>query len=106
MCIRDRACTGCSYCMPCPAGVDIPACFNAMNVRQADGWFNGLREYIMCTSLKTNPANASICIKCGRCETLCPQKIEIRRELEKTSKKLEGPAYKTAVGVMKLFGRF
>lgn len=100
------ACTGCSYCMPCPSGVDIPVCFNAMNVRQSDGWFNGLREYIMCTSLKTNPANASKCIKCGACEAKCPQGIEIRKELARVAETMEGPAYKLAVGTMRHFAKF
>lgn len=100
------ACTGCSYCMPCPAGVDIPACFNAMNVRRSDGWFNGLREYIMCTTMKNKPANASICIRCGRCETHCPQGIEIRKELEGVVRELEGPAYKTAALFIRKFGKF
>jgi len=99
-------CTGCSYCMPCPAGVDIPTCFNALNVRQSDGWFTGLREYIMCTSLKATPTNASRCIKCGRCEQHCPQGIEIRKMLEEVTNTLEGPAYKVFMAAARKVTKF
>jgi len=99
-------CTGCAYCMPCPQGVDIPVCFNALNVKQSDGWFNGEREYIMCTSLKTVTTNASKCIRCGRCETHCPQKIEIRKHLQQVTQELEGPVYKLVMKGARLFGRF
>ena len=87
-------CTGCGYCMPCPQGVDIPTCFRCYNVRFSDGWFNGMREYIMCTTLKNVRTNASLCIKCGKCEKHCPQSIKIRDELENVRKKMEGAAYK------------
>ena len=30
-------CTGCGYCMPCPAGVDIPGCFALLNRRALFG---------------------------------------------------------------------
>ncbi|MBR5283713.1 MAG: aldo/keto reductase [Clostridia bacterium] len=100
------ACTGCGYCMPCPAGVDIPTCFNALNVRQSDGWFTGLREYIMCTSLKPIPSNASKCIGCGRCEQHCPQGIEIRDMLKAVSRSLEGPAYKVFLAAAKKVAKF
>lgn len=99
-------CTGCSYCMPCPAGVDIPTCFNTMNVRQSDGWFTGLREYIMCTSLKAKPTNASKCVKCGRCEQHCPQGIAIRRELEEVARTMEGPAYKVFMAAARKVTKF
>ena len=32
---------------------------------------------------------ASECIKCGKCEEVCPQHIKIREELEKATKALE-----------------
>jgi len=90
------ACTGCGYCMPCPFGVDIPVCFKAYNTIYSDNYYTGLKEYFMCTTLKSNTSNASKCIQCGRCEKLCPQSIEIRKELHSAAKKLETPLYKIA----------
>lgn len=87
-------CTGCSYCMPCPMGVDIPTCFRCYNVKASDGWFNGMREYLMCTTFKKNHTNASKCIKCGKCEKHCPQSIKIRSELDNVKNDMEGIIYK------------
>ncbi len=95
-------CTGCRYCVPCPAGVDIPTCFRCYNVRFSDGWFNGLREYFMCTTLRAKKTNASLCVKCGKCESHCPQSIPIRKELENVTKTMEGIPYKVARFVSKL----
>ncbi len=96
-------CTGCGYCMPCPAGVDIPGVFRCYNEKYVDGWFSGMREYIMCTTLKRERSNASLCKKCGRCERHCPQGIEIRDELDRAAKEMEGFVYKTASWVIKHF---
>ncbi len=95
-------CTGCRYCVPCPAGVDIPTCFRCYNVRFSDGWFNGLREYFMCTTLRAKKTNASLCVGCGKCESHCPQSIPIRKELENVTKTMEGFPYKVARFVSKL----
>lgn len=89
-------CTGCRYCMPCPKGVDIPGTFAAYNRRYSEGWFSAVKEYLMCTGLRKDTCEASKCIQCGKCETHCPQHIEIRKELKAASKVLENPIYKAA----------
>ncbi|MCR5269050.1 MAG: aldo/keto reductase [Lachnospiraceae bacterium] len=86
-------CTGCSYCMPCPAGVDIPGSFRCLNVTAIDGYFSGFREYFMCTALKKKPGYASLCKQCGKCETHCPQHIPIRQELKKVKRKFDNPIF-------------
>ncbi len=96
-------CTGCGYCMPCPAGVDIPGVFRCYNEKYVDGWFSGLREYIMCTTIKKERSNASLCKKCGKCERHCPQGIEIRRELDRAAKELEGVPYRAASWIIEHF---
>ena len=87
-------CTGCGYCMPCPKGVDIPGTFAAYNRLYGEGWFSAFREYVMCTALRKNPASASNCVGCGKCEKHCPQHIAIRENLKGAQKELEGPIYK------------
>lgn len=89
-------CTGCGYCQPCPAGVDIPGVFRCYNVRYTDNWLTGMREYIMCTTLRAKCSNASLCKKCGKCEKHCPQNIRIRDRLDDVVKHMEGPVYKIA----------
>ncbi len=86
-------CTGCSYCMPCPAGIDIPGCFRCLNASAIDGYANAFREYFMCTALKKKPAYASLCKECGACEKHCPQHIPIRQELKKVKRKFDNPVF-------------
>lgn len=96
-------CTGCSYCMPCPAGVDIPGCFRAYNDIPINGYFMGFKAYFMCTALKTKPAYASVCKECGLCESKCPQSIAIRSELKKVKKKYDNPIFFAGKFFAKLF---
>ena len=100
-------CTGCRYCVPCPKGVDIPGTFAAYNRRYSEGWFSGEKDYFMCTAMRKNSTAASNCIGCGKCESHCPQHIDIRNQLKNARKELEGPLYKVAakaVKVLKLYG--
>ena len=99
-------CTGCGYCMPCPKGVDIPGTFAAYNRRYTEGKFAGLKEYFMCTTLRTNSTAASNCIGCGKCERHCPQGIAIRAELKNASKALETPVYKAGRKLARWFVKF
>lgn len=99
-------CTGCGYCMPCPHHVDIPGTFAAYNRRYAEGKFAALREYVMGTALRKTSTAASNCIGCGKCETHCPQHIEIRAQLKNAEHELEGIPYKLvrkAVSLLKAF---
>ena len=89
-------CTACGYCMPCPMGVDIPGTFAAWNRYHGENKFSGFREYLMCTALRKNPASASQCIGCGKCEKHCPQNISIREMLSQARKDLETPIYTIA----------
>ena len=93
-------CTGCGYCQPCPKGVAIPVCFAAYNHSYTEGMFTGMKEYMMCTTLRKVRSNAGLCVKCGKCEQHCPQHIPIREELARVRKRLENPAFKIAAAVV------
>ena len=85
---RDRAelagdfCRGCGYCLPCPAGIDIPnqARISLMMNRSPYGEFleDSFREKM---DLINN------CINCGHCRDNCPYKLDtpnlLKRELKK-----------------------
>ena len=96
-------CTGCGYCMPCPAGVDIPTCFTCYNIKNNGGFkprFNYLRDT---GAWSSSPGVASRCVQCGKCESHCPQHIRIRDELKNTARDMEGPLSRTIVALMKRF---
>ena len=83
-------CTGCNYCIPCPHGVNIPACFSSYNACYAIGRSQGIKQYFMSVGM-TSSHNGRLqhCIKCGACEKKCPQHIEIINNLNLVQKKLE-----------------
>lgn len=96
-------CTGCGYCMPCPMGVDIPGTFRCYNAMYSEGKRSGRTDYLQCTALRKDTSSASQCIQCGKCESHCPQHIEIRKELKNASSELETPIYKVAKKLVQLF---
>lgn len=104
--IRNRVrvgCTGCGYCMPCPKGVDIPGAFRCYNAMYTEGRASGRKEYLQCTAMRQNPSSASQCVRCGKCESHCPQGIPIRQELQNAAKALETIPYKAAKGAIRFF---
>jgi predicted aldo/keto reductase-like oxidoreductase len=83
-------CTGCNYCMPCPAGVNIPGSFSSYNARYSLGFIEGMKQFVMSTGFMSETGSGpSLCIKCGKCETHCPQNISIMKELANVRKKME-----------------
>jgi hypothetical protein len=80
-------CTSCQYCMPCPAGVNIPECFNRYNMAFM---FDNLEQARMTYPVFLKPgARASACVKCGACEEKCPQNLRIRTLLDSVAELLE-----------------
>ncbi|MBO5940382.1 MAG: 4Fe-4S dicluster domain-containing protein [Kiritimatiellae bacterium] len=73
----------CSYCMPCPYGVDIPAVLTFADNIAGKGnlnWRNILGDY-----KKKVPylRGANHCIGCGACVSQCPQSINIPEEMRR-----------------------
>jgi uncharacterized protein len=93
-------CTACGYCMPCPFGVDIPSCFTAYNDKYLLGDKRNKFKYMQTLGvLSKQPAYASMCKECGKCEQHCPQNIEIRKQLKKVKKEMEGPFFRSITGI-------
>ena len=77
-------CTGCGYCLPCPAGVDIPENFARYNNYGLFGSPETKEVYQFEYSFfVTENKQASVCKECGICEGHCPQGIMISQELKK-----------------------
>jgi len=92
-------CTGCNYCMPCPAGVNIPGSFSAYNVTYSMGYIEGLKQFVTSTGFTAEKSGSpSQCIKCAKCESHCPQKISIMKELVVVKKRME-PWWISFIGV-------
>ncbi len=87
----QNGCTGCGYCMPCPAGVDIPRNFRIWNVYHMYRNYNMVQEKWECGLAEENKAKN--CIKCGKCEQACPQKLSIRENLERVQADLDRKIY-------------
>jgi hypothetical protein len=80
-------CTGCGYCLPCPAGVQIPSCFDFFNKLHLFGkkddssrLYNAIAGGVV---LQRAPGYASQCVECGECLEKCPQSLAIPEALKR-----------------------
>ena len=96
-------CTGCRYCMPCPKGVDIPALFRSYNMTTLEGKSNARFEYAQTVGLRLDPAFATQCVECGKCEQHCPQNIPIRQKIKEADKVIRPLPYKIGINVARKF---
>lgn len=101
---RDRVgCTGCRYCMPCPQGVDIPGTFRCWNAMYIESKSDGRFQYAQTVGLTKEPAFATQCIGCGKCEKHCPQEIPIREKLKEADKALRPLPYRVGIDIARRF---
>ncbi len=82
--LAELYCTGCKYCMPCPAGVNIPENFDNFNKLRVYGLEDQARG-----GYRRSGNPASLCIACGQCMSKCPQNIDIIRQLRETVHNLD-----------------
>ena len=69
-------CTACAYCVSgCPKNIPIPGLFACYNQKKMFPDWNSSYYYGVRT---TGRGKASDCIRCGKCEQICPQKLPIR----------------------------
>ena len=102
--IQERekvGCTGCRYCMPCPKGVDIPGIFRCYNAMYTESKSQGRFQFAQTVGLTKEPAFASQCIECGKCEKHCPQNIPIREKLKEADKALRPLPYKVGINMVR-----
>ena len=91
-------CTGCAYCMPCPAGIDIPAAFKNLNdYHMFSKWESRLNHalYLGVRAPGDEPCWTTSCTDCGACEKKCPQEVPVRATFAQVRADLEGPLVRT-----------
>lgn len=73
-------CRGCGYCMPCPAGIEIPTCARiSLLLRRAPAarWVDEENQRKM--------AKVKDCLHCGRCTAHCPYGLDTPALLAKNA---------------------
>jgi predicted aldo/keto reductase-like oxidoreductase len=90
-------CTGCNYCMPCPKGVNIPGCFASYNTSFSIGYVAGMQQFVTSTGLTAERSGSpGLCVKCGKCESHCPQHLPIIKNLGMVRRRMEPFWYRLA----------
>lgn len=88
--IGTRFCRRCSYCMPCPNGINIPL---SLSVNFGFAWHGGDPEkarVAYATFIRkgmTKPA--ALCTQCKQCEEKCPYLLPIAEMMQEITQRME-----------------
>lgn len=84
------ACTSCRYCVDgCPKNIEIPKCFELYNQATHAESEDHTAQIAAYKTLTESAGKASDCIRCKKCETVCPQHIRITAALKKVAELFE-----------------
>lgn len=75
---KSGFCTACRYCLPCPAGIDIPGVMRCID--QARNWGLVARARAGYAGLKGPKADA--CKACRECQNRCTRQLDICGEMK------------------------
>ena len=87
-------CTACRYCMPCPAGVDIPGNFKIYNsaseaLASEDTGRKDIADkrkaFLKLYNEQEKGIRAEACVSCNSCLPKCPQHISIPTHMQRIS---------------------
>ena len=87
-------CTACAYCMPCPAGVDIPGNFKVYNsasdaLSSTDTGRPDVtakrKAFLKLYNEQAAGTRADACVTCNACLPKCPQHISIPQHMHRIS---------------------
>lgn len=71
-------CMYCGHCAPCPKGIDVALLTKFLNLAKVQGEVpETVREHY-----KVLQHKAKECVQCGACETRCPFKVDIRKNMK------------------------
>jgi hypothetical protein len=89
--------------MPCPAGVNIPSCFEFYNSRHVfkDKAAKMMYHFFNGGIATDKPSMASACVQCEECLEKCPQHLPIPDLLNEVQEDMEGFMTKPMIWLMK-----
>jgi predicted aldo/keto reductase-like oxidoreductase len=97
-------CTGCNYCMPCPRGINIPGCFASYNASFSIGYMMGMQQFVTSTGVTSDrQGGPGLCVKCGKCESHCPQRLPIMENLTLVRKRMEPLWFRCFIALFRAF---